>query len=277
MKIVPAKQKMYSRYKTQFDNYKYDKSFDFRKTNADLKVHGSFQCGVFDIKTPNLLDYFITSVNSWYGLTLTLTPYKSDTSGKYNNDEAGASKDYSIQLFSPLVIDYYSRGRVEATKFSDHVFFDIDNDGVKERTAWIDAKDGGFLALDLNGDHKINSGSELFGEASVLKNGKRASNGFEALKQYDSNKDGFIDNSDKVFEKLVVWGDENFNGISEASELKSLTDIGLIKIDLKYGKIIKSEQDSNESKVLYKSEYFSKSGTCEDGCKVYDFYLFNIK
>jgi hypothetical protein len=41
---------------------------------------------------------------------------------------------------------------------------------------------------------KIDDGSELFGNNTILSNGNKAANGFEALKDLDSNNDGKIDN-----------------------------------------------------------------------------------
>lgn len=55
----------------------------------------------------------------------------------------------------------------------------------------------GFLALDLNEDQKINNGSELFGAV--------AGNGFEELSQYDQDGNGWIDETDQVFNRLQIW------------------------------------------------------------------------
>ena len=41
-------------------------------------------------------------------------------------------------------------------------------------------------------DGRIDSGAELFGSATKLKNGARAANGFEAMKEIDSNDDGVL-------------------------------------------------------------------------------------
>ena len=53
---------------------------------------------------------------------------------------------------------------------------------------------------DLNGDGKITSGRELFGNHTLLQKGsnagQEAANGFEALKELDDNGDGVADNVD---------------------------------------------------------------------------------
>lgn len=86
---------------------------------------------------------------------------------------------------------------------------------------------GEFLALDLNGNGKIDTKSELFTDTDEAKNG------FEALKQYDNNKDSKIDAKDEVFAKLILWKDENGNGESENREMKKASE-KLVSISLNY-------------------------------------------
>lgn len=93
----------------------------------------------------------------------------------------------------PLVINLDTNiAQVSDQKF----FFDLDGDGHKEAISSL--KPGsGFLALDLNGDGKINDGNELFGAKSQ--------NGFADLAKYDSDGNGWIDEADEIFDKLVIW------------------------------------------------------------------------
>ena len=49
-----------------------------------------------------------------------------------------------------------------------------------------------------------------------------AKNGFESLKEFDSNNDDIIDEKDKEFTNLLLWQDKN--GISETDELIKLSD-----------------------------------------------------
>lgn len=73
--------------------------------------------------------------------------------------------------------------------------FDLDGDGKTENISFATGNSG-FLALDKNGDGKINDGSELFGPTS--------GNGFSELRAYDTDKNGWIDESDEVFGQLAV-------------------------------------------------------------------------
>lgn len=100
----------------------------------------------------------------------------------------------SIREFrDPLVINL--NGNV--AQVSDQTFFfDLDCDGSKEKISKLQAGSG-FLALDLNGDGAINDGSELFGTKS--------GDGFRDLARYDADKNGWIDEADPIWEKLLIW------------------------------------------------------------------------
>ncbi len=76
--------------------------------------------------------------------------------------------------------------------------------------------------MDLNGDGKINNGSELFGNFTKLSNGSTAPDGYAALAQYDTNGDNIIDSKDSAFSSLKLWKDVNSDGITQSGELTSL-------------------------------------------------------
>jgi hypothetical protein len=66
----------------------------------------------------------------------------------------------------------------------------------------------------------------------VLPDGRKASNGYEALAALDSNGDGVIDARDEAFGKLQVWVDGNADGMSQKDELKSLKEAGIAGISV---------------------------------------------
>lgn len=101
------------------------------------------------------------------------------------------------------------------------ILFDHDADGVKTGTGWLKPDDG-WLVLDRNGNGTIDSGRELFGTDTVKRNGQLATDGFDALRDVDSNQDGKIDAADRVFANLRIWRDLNQDGISQANELSTL-------------------------------------------------------
>jgi len=135
-----------------------------------------------------------------------------------------------IERDDPLILDLNGDG-VQTINVNAGVYFDNDADGFAEATGWAGPKDG-LLVLDRNGDGKINDGRELFGDETILKSGQKASNGFEALAEFDDNNDGKIDVNDKVYAQLKAWQDANADGISTPDELHSLDELGIAAINL---------------------------------------------
>lgn len=105
-------------------------------------------------------------------------------------------------MCDPLVINLDT----DIASLSDQTFyFDIDADGELDEISQLGAGSG-YLALDKNGDGRINDGSELFGTAS--------GNGFADLAKYDEDGNGWIDENDAIWEKLKIWcKDENGNDV----------------------------------------------------------------
>ena len=99
----------------------------------------------------------------------------------------------SVAVCDPLVINLDSNmASVTDQKF----YFDLDADGKEDNISQLNAGSG-YLALDLNGDGVINDGSELFGTKS--------GDGFADLSKYDSDHNGWIDEGDEIWDKLLIW------------------------------------------------------------------------
>ena len=133
------------------------------------------------------------------------------------------------QQYDPLSLDLDGSGKVETVGLSAGVLFDHDADGVKTGTGWVAAGDG-LVVRDINKNGQIDSGREIFGDNTLLVNGQKAKDAFEAIADLDTNKDGKVDAKDSAFNELKIWNDKNQNGISEASELKTLTELGITSI-----------------------------------------------
>ena len=99
----------------------------------------------------------------------------------------------SMRPVDPLVINY---GGTAASLTGDRFHFDLSMDGNPDSLAVL-GEGSGFLAIDRNGDGKINDGSELFGPSTGC--------GFSELRKYDTDGNGWIDANDEIFDKLVVW------------------------------------------------------------------------
>jgi hypothetical protein len=125
----------------------------------------------------------------------------------------------------------------------------MDGDGFKERTAWVEQGDG-LLVLDRNGNGVIDNGTELFGNFTPLVRGNSASDGFEALLQYDENRDGIIDHNDAAYNQLRVWMDDNANGITDTGELKTLQEAKVASVKLNPYEALLSFYDSNANSMI---------------------------
>jgi hypothetical protein len=135
-----------------------------------------------------------------------------------------------LQLGTPLVLDLNGDG-VSTTGYSQGVKFDLFATGEQVQTGWVSSSDG-LLVLDRNHDGSINDGSELFGSSTTLSDGQRATDGYQALRDLDSNHDGAISADDAAYNELRVWVDANTDGVSNTGELRSLGDLGITKINL---------------------------------------------
>ncbi len=110
-------------------------------------------------------------------------------------------------LCDPLVINLEGGiAEVSDTK----IRFDLDADGIVDEVSRLNSGSG-YLALDKNGDGRINDGSELFGTKS--------GDGFSDLAAYDRDGNGWIDEADPIFEKLKIWITDE-NGIERLYSLK---------------------------------------------------------
>lgn len=152
----------------------------------------------------------------------------------------------------PMAIDLDGEG-IETIDINDSkIYFDVDNDGFREQTGWI-SKNEAILAIDKNGNGKIDDQSEMFGSTEKT--------GFEELKELDSNSDGIIDVKDKDFSKIRVWQDLNENGVTDEGELKTAEETGIKAI---YTNSYKMNGANNNNLITEKATIQYTDGTTKD-------------
>jgi hypothetical protein len=164
----------------------------------------------------------------------------------------------TMQKVDPIALDLNGDGITFGSATDGYAQFDMDKNGFKERAAWLNNADG-FLARDINGNGLIDDGSELFGDQTALKNGKTATDGFEALKDLDDNKDGILDKLDKTFQAIKIWQDKDRDGVTDEGELSSLADLGITSLSVN-GKATNTK-DHNGNTLNKEGSYTKADGT----------------
>lgn len=90
-----------------------------------------------------------------------------------------------------------------------------------------------WLVRDLDGDGRITSGRELFGSDTLLREGRTALHGFEALAQLDDG-DGTLDGRDPAFASLRTWRDLDGDKQTDPGELRTLDEEGVTALAVRF-------------------------------------------
>ncbi|MCP9838992.1 hypothetical protein KBY84_15935, partial [Cyanobium sp. N.Huapi 1H5] len=176
--------------------------------------------------------------------------------GALRNQFEEAERTYSC----PLVLDLDRNGVVTSSEHSSAIHFDHDGKGFAERTGWISPTDG-ILVHDLDGNGLIDHGGELFGNNTLLSNGTKAANGFEALKELDVNGDRWIDQRDPAWSTLSIWIDRNSNARTDQGEILSLGEAGLLRLGVDYA--ASDFVDSHGNRHLQIGSFQASDGTLQ--------------
>lgn len=129
-------------------------------------------------------------------------------------------------IFGPLTLNLVGGNVHTVSPASSSTRFDMQDNGQVLRTGWI-TPDEGFLVRDVNGDGRINSGvAEMFSE----KANNSGLSAFGMLATLDSNHDLVMDRRDLAWNDLKIWVDKNSDGVSQASELYTLAQLGIASI-----------------------------------------------
>lgn len=182
-----------------------------------------------------------TSDNQTIQFDLSIALQRSYHEESDTNIHLGAAKKVD-----PLVLNF-SANSVQLG--SQQFAFDLNADGTTENIPFVQGS--GFLALDKNGDGKINDGNELFGPAT--------GNGFAELQQLDDDGNGWIDENDAAFQRLQVWTKDS----AGADQLSSLSQAGVAALYL--GNVstpfaIKNAQNQQQAQLTSTGLWLSDAG-----------------
>ncbi len=109
----------------------------------------------------------------------------------------------------PLVIDMDGTGP-RTTGKTDAQAFDLMGDGDQRLTSFVSGNTA-FLALDRNGNGRIDDGKELFGDQHG------AADGYAELSRFDQNQDQQINHQDDVYAELrLLYGNGTLQNLSQA-------------------------------------------------------------
>jgi hypothetical protein len=173
----------------------------------------------------------------------------------------------TVDCPSPIVLNL-GRGTYELTGLDDPVRFDLDADGHIDTVSWTKGGEAlAFLAADRDGNGTIDDGGELFGNHTLTSSGNPAANGFEALRDFDTNRDGVVDARDTDWRRLLLWIDANHDGIAQPDEVHGIRDSIVTGIDLAYRR--NGRQDSHGNTFGFEGRMHTRSG--DRAC--YDIYF----
>ena len=150
----------------------------------------------------------------------------------------------------PVVLDLDGDGLELIAMADSRARFDINGDGTRERIGWVEGDDG-LLALDRNGNGRIDD----FSEISFLQDFLGAGSDLEGLFAYDTDKNGHLSAADARYAEFRVWRDLNGNGHSEKNELFSLDEVGIVSIALERRNVSPLDIDAGRNQVLATSTF----------------------
>lgn len=144
------------------------------------------------------------------------------TSSSYN--------EHSGYYTPPVILDLNGDGVHFTSIQNSNITLDVNFDGIQDKMAWA-GNDDGVLVWDKDQNHQITDVSEV--SFQTLKPG--AQTDLEGLQALDTNSNDLLDVGDASFSEFAVWQDANGNGngVADAGEFKTLTELGIASINLK--------------------------------------------
>lgn len=181
-----------------------------------------------------------------------LTPIYRNVVESYDINQTGKMWDYKFDSIlgrrDPVIIDVDGDGKPTVTNsWRDGIQFDINGDGIIDRTQWVKAqgdKTDAFVTyltpeqIKLLQEGKFDQirldGRNLMTETGIDGRQNVYRNGYEKMRDlYDKNKDGII--SGDELKNMYIWQDKNGNGKVDKDELKTAAEWGIKQFDTNAG------------------------------------------
>jgi len=172
---------------------------------------------------------------------------------------------------SPIILDL-GDDTYRLTSVSDGVRFDLRSEGQMSQMAWTRLGiENAFLAIDRNGNGRIDNGAELFGNYTPLRSGQIAQNGFEALAELDANHDGVLNASDGAWSALLLWTDRNHDGASTVDELQAIAGSAITALEIDPKTVGRKDQWGN--RFRYMAHFRYREAAAEKRRTYYDVFF----
>lgn len=127
-----------------------------------------------------------------------------------------------------VTLDLKGSGLWTVGQYQSKAYLNIHDKEKKHRTGWL-GSGAGFLIHDRNRNKRLDGLNEVV--QMDLAQAQRSRN-FYMLKKFDDNGDGFIDKRDREFSHFMVWQDYGKDGIYESNEGKTLSELGITRLNL---------------------------------------------
>lgn len=183
----------------------------------------------------NLENAFIAqgTVSKHTDITVTKTNNKTETTTRHYDNVDYYQVNVS-RVISPIVLDLDGDGKIQASngewlphpeRFHQErlALFDFYGNGFPLMTEWVGPNDGLLCLPDEDG--KVD-GTRLFGTTTGHQDG------YAALSVLDGNTDGKLTGVE--LEGLQVWQDADGDARAQASELKTVQELGITSLDLQH-------------------------------------------
>jgi hypothetical protein len=184
-------------------------STDVQNLTDDVNDTGFKVSDIGLVQTTNVLASGALSFN------VTIVDADGDTSSQI------LTATLAAPVVTPVALDMDGDHTVSYLGLEAGVHYDYAGDGTAENTAWVAGNDGLLALRHADGSLQIQFSTQA-GETDL-----------EGLaKVYDTNHDGVLNAADTDFASFGVWQDADSDGAVDAGEFTSLSDSGIVAINL---------------------------------------------